>query len=43
MSTGSLIFCSLLAVACGFLMQQVVETLVNTCLTVLPFDVKTVR
>ncbi|RHZ36421.1 hypothetical protein GvMRE_I1g733 [endosymbiont GvMRE of Glomus versiforme] len=43
MSTGSLIFCSLLAVACGFLIQQTVETLLNTSLTLLPFKIQTVR
>ena len=43
MSTGSLLFTSALAILCGFLAQQTVETLVNTCLTVLPFKIQTVR
>ena len=43
MSTGSLIFCSALAVLCGFLAQQTVETLLNTSLTLLPFKIQTVR
>ncbi|KLL04233.1 MAG: hypothetical protein MRECE_2c142 [Mycoplasmataceae bacterium CE_OT135] len=43
MSTGSLIFCSALALLCGFLIQQTVETLINTSLTLLPFNIKTVR
>jgi hypothetical protein len=42
MNTGFL-FASLLAVLCGFLAQQTVETLVNTVLTVLPFKVQTVK
>jgi hypothetical protein len=28
---------------CGFLIQQTVETLINTSLTLLPFNIKTVR
>ncbi len=39
----SFLFTSLLAVLCGFLAQQTVETLVNTCLVLLPFKVQTVR
>jgi hypothetical protein len=42
MNTGFLLM-SALAVLCGFLAQQTVETLVNTVLTVLPFKVQTVR
>ena len=42
MNAGFLIT-SLLAVLCGFLAQQTVETLVNTCLVFLPFKVQTVR
>jgi len=42
MNSGFLIT-SLLAVLCGFLAQQTVETLVNTCLVFLPFKVQTVR
>ena len=37
------LFMSLLAILCGFLAQQTVETLVNTCLVFLPFKVQTVR
>jgi len=43
MSTGSLLFCSALAVLGGFLIQQTLETLLNTSLTLLPFNIKTVR
>jgi len=43
MSTTSLLFTSALAVLCGFLAQQTVETLVNTALTLLPFDIRTTR
>jgi len=42
MNSGFLIT-SLLAVLCGFLVQQTVETLVNTVLTVLPFKISTVK
>jgi len=42
-STGSLVFCGALAVLMGFLAQQTIETLVNTALTILPFNVKTVN
>jgi len=31
----------LLAVLCGFLAQQSVETLINTSLTLLPFNIRT--
>ena len=34
---------SALAVLCGFLAQQTVETLVNTVLTFLPFKLQTVK
>jgi len=37
------LFMSLLAILCGFLAQQTVETLVNTALTVLPFKIQTVK
>jgi len=40
---ASFIFMSLLALLCGFLAQQTVETLVNTALTVLPFKIQTVK
>jgi hypothetical protein len=43
MSSTSLIFGGLLALLMGFLAQQTMETLINTCLTVLPFNVKTVK
>jgi len=36
------ILCMLLAVLCGFLAQQSVETLINTSLTLLPFNIRTV-
>jgi hypothetical protein len=42
MNAGFL-FASLLALLCGFLAQQTVEALVNTCLVFLPFKVQTVR
>ena len=43
MSTGTIIFCSALALVCGFLAQQSIQTLINTYLTLLPFNIKTVR
>ncbi len=43
MSTGTLIICSILAVAAGFFTQQAVQTLVNTYLTLLPLDIHTTR
>ena len=43
MATSSLIFCSLLALLCGFLAQQTIEALMNTALTLLPFNLKTVK
>ena len=42
MNTSLLITCGL-AVVCGFLAQQVLETLLNTSLTLLPFKIQTVR
>jgi hypothetical protein len=42
MATGTFILCSILAIGCGFLIQQSVETLINTSLTLLPFNIKTV-
>ena len=41
-STSTLILVSLLAVTCGFLLQQTAETLINTYLTLLPFNIRTV-
>jgi hypothetical protein len=41
--SGSLIFSSLLAVLCGFLVQQTVETLLNIGLTMLPFKIQTIK
>jgi len=38
----SLIFCSLLAVGIGFMIQQTVEILINTFSVLLPFNIKTV-
>jgi len=43
MSTTSLIFCSLLALTLGFLAQQTVESLINTGLVLMPFNVRTVK
>jgi len=43
MSTGSLIFCGVLALLMGFLAQQTVETLMNSALVLLPFNIKTIR
>jgi hypothetical protein len=40
--SGTTVFCIALAVLCGFLAQQTVETLINTYLTVLPFNIRTV-
>jgi hypothetical protein len=42
MTNGNFLLCSLLAVAIGFMAQQSVETLINTSLTLLPFNIKTV-
>jgi hypothetical protein len=42
MSTKTLIFTSLLAVLGGFLLQQTAETLLNTYLTLLPFNIRTI-
>ena len=41
--SGQTLFVCGLAVVCGFLAQQVLETLLNTALTVLPFKIQTVR
>jgi len=41
--SGSLIFTCALAVLAGFLAQQLLETFLNTTLTVLPFKIQTVR
>ncbi|CAI2178371.1 2458_t:CDS:2 [Funneliformis geosporum] len=43
MSTPTLLICSALAVFCGFLAHQTVETLLNTCLTFLPLNIRTVK
>ena len=43
MSTTSLIFGSLLALTLGFLAQQTVESLINTGLVLMPFNIKTVK
>jgi len=43
MSAPTLIICSALAVFCGFLVHQSVETLINTALTFLPLNIRTVR
>jgi hypothetical protein len=40
---GTTVFCIALAVLCGFLAQQTIETLLNTYLTVLPFNIRTVN
>lgn len=42
LSAPTLILCSLLALVCGLLAQQIVETTLNTYLTLLPFNLKTV-
>jgi len=39
---GTTLLCIGLAVLCGFLAQQTVETLLNTYLTILPFNIRTV-
>jgi len=41
MINGNLILCSLLAAGIGFMIQQSLETLINTSLVLLPFDIKT--
>jgi len=43
MSTTSLIFCGILALTLGFLAQQTVESLINTGLVLMPFNVRTVK
>jgi len=43
MSGTTLIICSALAVFAGFLAHQAVETLLNTALTFLPLNIRTVR
>ena len=43
MSTTSLVFGSLLALTMGFLAQQTVESLINTGLVLVPFNVRTVK
>jgi hypothetical protein len=43
MKGNTFLFCAALAVLCGFLAHQTVETLLNTTLTVLPFNIRTVR
>jgi len=43
MSGTTFLFCAALAVLMGFLAHQTVETLLNTTLTLLPFNIKTVR
>lgn len=40
---ASFLLMSALAILCGFLVQQTMETLVNTCLTILPFKIQTVK
>jgi len=42
MSTVPFLICSALAVFCGVLVQQAIETLINTSLTLLPFNIRTV-
>ncbi|CAG8632646.1 11933_t:CDS:2 [Ambispora leptoticha] len=41
MSPPTLLICSALAVFCGFLAHQTVETLMNTALTFLPLNIRT--
>jgi len=43
MSTTALIFCGALALTLGFLAQQTVESLINTGLVLMPFNIKTVK
>ena len=43
MKAPTLLICSALAVLCGILAQQAIETFVNTSLTLLPFNIRTVR
>jgi hypothetical protein len=43
MSAPTLLICSVLAAFAGFLVHQTVETLVNTALTFLPLNIKTVH
>lgn len=43
MSAATLLICSALAVFCGFLAHQAVETFFNTALTFLPLNIRTVR
>jgi hypothetical protein len=43
MSSVTLLICSALAIFCGFLAHQAVETLLNTALTFLPLNIRTVR
>ncbi|WP_322632083.1 hypothetical protein [endosymbiont DhMRE of Dentiscutata heterogama] len=42
MSIIPFLITSALAVLCGILVQQTIETLINTSLTLLPFNVRTV-
>ena len=43
MSTTALIFCGILALTLGFLAQQTVESLINTGLVLMPFNIRTVK
>ena len=43
MSASTFLICSVLAVACGYLAQQAVQTLINTYLVLLPLDIRTTR
>jgi len=42
MSGKTTLFCMALAILCGFLAQQSIETLINTSLTLFPFNIRTV-
>lgn len=42
MSTGTTLFGCALALLCGFLAQQAIQTLINTYLTLLPFEIRTI-
>jgi hypothetical protein len=43
MSTSSLVFCGLLALTMGFLAQQTMESLINSALVLVPFNIRTVK
>jgi hypothetical protein len=42
MSGKTFLFCAALAVLMGFLAQQATETFINTLLTLLPFNIRTI-